>query len=175
QAPISQEHALQDLQKAIRELEQLERMQPPRPIPPTEAGGTWQPYSQAFLTAWAQPRMDPEVMDQDPNPATLAMHNMLVAYARGDHQKFNAEVSNYQEQLKKNPPQNLNTPKTDFEVFFNHFRPFYHSMVLYVVAFVLACASWLGWQGPLNRAAFWLIALAFVVHSLALVARIYIS
>ena len=40
------------------------------------------------------------------------------------------------------------------------FEPFYRALVLYVVAFVLAALGWLGWTGPLNRAAFWLIVLA---------------
>ena len=47
--------------------------------------------------------------------------------------------------------------------------------ILYVVAFVLLALGWLGWRQPLNRAAFWLIGLTFVVHTLALAARIYIS
>jgi ABC-type transport system involved in cytochrome c biogenesis permease subunit len=90
-------------------------------------------------------------------------------------QAFNREVAKYQATLERNPPSQLDVAKTDFEVFFNHFAPFYHAAALYVIAFVLAALAWLGWSRPLNRAAFWLIVFTLAVHSFALIARIYIS
>jgi ABC-type transport system involved in cytochrome c biogenesis permease subunit len=48
-------------------------------------------------------------------------------------------------------------------------------MVMYLIAFVLASFSWLGFTRPMSRAAFWLIVLAFVLHTAGLLARIYIS
>jgi len=62
-----------------------------------------------------------------------------------------------------------------FEFLFNRVDPFTHSMVLYVLAFLLACASWLGWSRPLNRAAFYLLLLALVVHTFGLIARMYLQ
>ena len=53
--------------------------------------------------------------------------------------------------------------------------PFYHCCALYVLAFVLGALAWLGWSGPLNRTAFVLLTITLAVHSLALLARIYIS
>lgn len=50
---------------------------------------------------------------------------------------------------------------------------------MYVFAFVLTTLSWLAWpfrwNRPFNWAAFGLIAVTFLVHTLALVGRIYIS
>jgi len=48
-------------------------------------------------------------------------------------------------------------------------------MILYVFAFILACLAWFGWSRSLNRASFGLIAFTFVVHTAALVGRMYIS
>ena len=62
-----------------------------------------------------------------------------------------------------------------FEAYFNHFAPFFWCSILYLLAFVLLALGWLGWRQPLNRAAFWLIGLTFIVHTLALASRIYIS
>ena len=62
-----------------------------------------------------------------------------------------------------------------FEAWFNHFSPFSLCQWLYFAAFCLAVLAWLGWSGPLNRTAFWLIAVTFVVHTFGLVARMYIS
>ena len=48
-------------------------------------------------------------------------------------------------------------------------------MTLYVLAFLLACISWLAWQRPLNRAAFYLLLLAIAVHTFGLVSRMYLQ
>ena len=56
----------------------------------------------------------------------------------------------------------LSQPKVDFEVFFNHFSPFYYAAVLYLFAFVLGVLSWLGWTEPLRRSSMWLLWFTFV-------------
>jgi ABC-type transport system involved in cytochrome c biogenesis permease subunit len=65
--------------------------------------------------------------------------------------------------------------KSDFEVFFNQFSPFYYASVLYVFAFILGICSWIGWTQPLRRASIWLLWFTFALQTFALVARIYIS
>jgi ABC-type transport system involved in cytochrome c biogenesis permease subunit len=67
------------------------------------------------------------------------------------------------------------TQRALYEFFFNHADPFTHSMFLYVVAFLFACLSWLGWSRPLNRAAFYLLLLAVTVHTFGLFSRIYLQ
>ena len=62
-----------------------------------------------------------------------------------------------------------------FEEFFNHVAPFFFCWFPYLGAAVLAAFSWLFWRQPLLRAAWWLTVFAFLVHTLALSARIYIS
>src|SRR6185503_2419162 len=52
---------------------------------------------------------------------------------------------------------------------------FYYAAVLYFVAFVLGVFSWIGWSEPLRRASIWLLVMTLVLHTFALVARIYIS
>jgi ABC-type transport system involved in cytochrome c biogenesis permease subunit len=84
-------------------------------------------------------------------------------------------LAKYQTWLAEHKPDDLDESKLGFESFFNAFEPFYRALVLYVVAFVLVAIGWLGWNSPLNRAAFWLIVLALAVHTFALISRIYIS
>jgi ABC-type transport system involved in cytochrome c biogenesis permease subunit len=48
-------------------------------------------------------------------------------------------------------------------------------MVLYVLAFLLACGSWLGWNRMLNRSAFYLLLLALAIHTFGLVSRMYLQ
>ncbi len=48
-------------------------------------------------------------------------------------------------------------------------------MILYFIAFVVGCFSWLGWSLPLQRTCTWLTLFTLMIHTLALTGRIYIS
>ena len=67
------------------------------------------------------------------------------------------------------------TPRVDFEAWFNHAAPAFYASFLYLIVFVLAAGALLGWSETLNRSAFALCFVTFLVHTLALFARIYIS
>ena len=62
-----------------------------------------------------------------------------------------------------------------FELRFNLSEPFYHSMVLYVGAFLLACGSWLVCPAGLRKTAVLLLVLALVGHSFGMFARMYLQ
>jgi ABC-type transport system involved in cytochrome c biogenesis permease subunit len=98
---------------------------------------------------------------------------MLQAYDSGDAKRFDRAVADYDKFLQHVPPDAL--AKERFEVFFNHFAPFYQCIVLYVWVLVLACVGWVAWREPLHRAAFWLAFLTLVVHTWALCARMYLQ
>src|SRR5262249_13013575 len=67
------------------------------------------------------------------------------------------------------------TRRCSFESLFNRLRPFSQSMAVYVLGFLLACGSWLGWSRTLNRSAFYVLLLALAVHSFGLVSRMYLQ
>jgi ABC-type transport system involved in cytochrome c biogenesis permease subunit len=128
-----------------------------------------------------------EVQQRQANllPAAEAYLQMLVAFQKSVHPSseeqevkeavatFNKEVANYSKVLEQEQPEVLR--RTRLEVWFNEFTPFYHCSILYALAAILGCASWLGCFKPLNRAAFYSTLLIFVVHTCALVARMYIQ
>jgi ABC-type transport system involved in cytochrome c biogenesis permease subunit len=62
-----------------------------------------------------------------------------------------------------------------FETFFNRAAPFLRAIGLYVLVFVLAALSWLRLSRALASAALWVLGVALAVHTLGLVARIYIQ
>jgi len=168
---------IQEFQLAASErMSRLEAMKAPLAIPITEAKATdenrWQSYPNAWTLAYIQGRL---VRDAEPDPATLAFDSMLSAYREKDVPGFNAAVAKYDALLHQNPPTDWDEKKTSFEAYFNHFSPFYVGMPLYVFAFLLGLVGWLVQWKPLNWAAFTLILLTFLLHSAALVMRIYIS
>ncbi len=149
---------------------------PPLVIPAEEniaSGGQpeWLPFALAADAALAgQIRGQEQV-----NTATLAWGRMLQAYARGDAQRFNQQLEDYAEGLAASPPPEVHEGRVQFEAHFNAFSPFYWCMALYIVAFVVTSCSWLGWFNALRSLSWWILIFTFVVHTLALAGRIYIS
>jgi ABC-type transport system involved in cytochrome c biogenesis permease subunit len=186
--PISTEAGQfeESLQKTQSMIAQLREAHAPHAIPPKEASVTWLPLVEAELH-WLRD----QVTGQPANPATGPLRNLLFAHARGDTTTFNSQlaefrraIGNYEGQLNANqsdlqsigakPSEILDQAKIKFEVFYNQFSPFYYSAVLYFVAFILGIGAWLG-RPEARRASVWLLWFTFVVHTLALVGRIYIS
>lgn len=112
---------------------------------------------------------------RDSNPAVTAWREILQAYAAGDAKTFNAQVTRYRDSLEKRHLKEVSLGKVGFESFFNHFQPFMLAAMIYFFAFLAAVTAWLVWERPLSRSAFAMIALGLVVHTFAMVARIYIS
>jgi ABC-type transport system involved in cytochrome c biogenesis permease subunit len=65
--------------------------------------------------------------------------------------------------------------KAGQEFFFSTFEPFYKAMVIYVLALVLALCSWVKMSDWLRRSAFYLVGLAWVIHTFGLVFRMYLE
>jgi ABC-type transport system involved in cytochrome c biogenesis permease subunit len=177
----------ESLQKVQETIAELRASEVPHAAPPRDAEGRWMPLMEAEMEL-----LRDRVTNQPTNPATTALASMLDAYSRGDATTFNKELFDYRDVLVDYEralaahagelkaagvasSEILSQPKINFEVFYNQFSPIYYAAVLYVVAFVLGALSWLGWTEPLRRAATWLLCFTLVVHTLALVGRIYIS
>jgi len=171
QPQVRAEHVKEDLTAAIQKHQQLARMQPPLAIPPDEADAQWEPYTVAWTKAFAKAN----ILQQEPSPATLLFNEMLSAYHAGNADKFNTALAGYETLLAEKKLIGYDQEKVNFEAFFNAFDPMYRALVLYFVAFALVALSWIGWSAPLGRAAFWLVIFTFLVHTFAVVARIYIS
>ena len=95
------------------------------------------------------------------------------AYRAGNRAAFNQDVDALAGRFVKGHPNAVK--RASFEALFNQIDPFTHSMVLYVLAFLLACGSWLAWSRTLNRSAFYLLLLALAIHTFGLVSRMYLQ
>ncbi len=168
----------QDLARENSRREQLDRQSLPLAIPTIDGNGPWKAYTFALFDAVAQQMANTQgIQAGTVNPATVGLMEVLTSYdAQGKNAAvFNQKVKAYRQLLEENPPDGWNERKSDFETAFNHFAPLYYAMVLYFVAFVVGCVSWLGWSVPLRRACTWLTIFTLVIHTMALAGRIYIS
>ncbi|HUQ71300.1 MAG TPA: cytochrome c biogenesis protein CcsA [Planctomycetaceae bacterium] len=168
---IKPETAKDDLMEAIGRQRALEKRHPPLVVPPADNTGAWD----TFAGAWTKNLVKTTFLSQPADEPTEAMTRILVAYAGNEPEKFNEEVAKYQAWLDGHTPPDLNTQRTEFETFFNHFQPFFITQMLYVFAFALGAMAWLGWAKPFNRAALSVALVAFALHTFALIARMYIS
>jgi ABC-type transport system involved in cytochrome c biogenesis permease subunit len=101
---------------------------------------------------------------------TLPPHPDLFFYAQlGDAWRAQ-NAAQFNEALASHPVSPL---KVRLEQRFNHIEPFYQSMMMYVLVFLLAFFSWLTWREPLQRSAFALLLLSFTVHTIGLAARMW--
>ncbi len=106
-------------------------------------------------------------------------HEVFAAYKSGDAKAFNDAVDAYFIAFEDNPPKVQDIPvksaRLRFEAFFSNASPFYYLAAVYLIAGLLAAVSWLTCFQPINRATFWLLVFALVVHTAALIGRTYIS
>ena len=170
--PLSPKSSPQEFLQAMqRQKEMMDKVPLPLAIPPAADEGEWQPYPFAWAVALAKVHMMGDEADQ----AVIDFSSILTAYGKGDGQEFNRAVAKYASLLEKTHPSDYDASKISYEQLFNRLNLFTTCESLYVLAFILAAAAWLGWRVPLNRAAFWVILVTLVLHTRALEGRIFIS
>jgi len=105
---------------------------------------------------------------------TVTAHAELASSWRtGDAERFGALTDELHRLIEGVDPVALR--KGDFETRFNAAAPFSSSMGLYVLAFLLGVASWLGWTEPLRRSASLLLAVAFAASTVGIAARMWLE
>jgi ABC-type transport system involved in cytochrome c biogenesis permease subunit len=130
----------------------------------------WRPYASAFLVGARD-----AITGGPRNPYLEGWKKIVQAYAAQDVAEFNKAVKDYAATLERDPPPQLSEAHPNFEAWFNRAELFFLAQWWYFVAFCLVGLSWLtGWK-PLNRAAFWLVAVLLIVHTFALISRMTIS
>jgi len=134
---------------------------PPPPVDPME---DWKNIGLELL----------DIMRGDPlSPYVTSYASLTMAYRSGDAAQFNKDVESLRQRFIADFPSDIG--RVHFERIFNNLQPFYLSMQLYVLIFLVVCISWLRWPKELGRAAFWVLLLAFAIHTFGLLSRMYIQ
>ncbi len=155
----------------------LASRQPPLAAPTGTADEPWQAYAIAKNNAFAAQNLN----KKEPPAALERLSAVFAAYKNSNAVAFNQAVADYQRLLADQPPAGYDPQITVFEASFNRFAPFYNAIPLYGLALLLTVFAWLtaiGWprvSALLRSSTFWLIVLAFVIHTVALGARVMIS
>jgi ABC-type transport system involved in cytochrome c biogenesis permease subunit len=155
---------LDDVAELIQRYEKFSEMAYILPVPPRGQNDEWRSIGDSLLHSVGTGEIHPVVKEYA---------NIGDAYRADDHLVFNQHIDLLANWFAKEQPNA--TKRASFEFLFNRLQPFTQSMALYVLAFLLACASWLGWSRPLNRSAFYILLLALAIHTFGLVSRMYLQ
>jgi ABC-type transport system involved in cytochrome c biogenesis permease subunit len=155
---------LDDVAAMIQRYERLSEMAYVLAVPPREPNGEWHSVGNSLLRSVGIGEIHPIVTEY----AIVGD-----AYRTEDRPLFNQHVQLMTDWFAKEQPNT--TKRASFEFLFNRLQPFSQSMTLYVLAFLLACASWLGWSSVLRRSAFYVLLLALAIHTFGLVSRMYLQ
>ncbi len=164
---------LDDVAAMIQRYERLSEMAYVLAVPPiippgsmisATANGDWHSVGDSLLRSVGIGEIHPIVIEY----AVIGD-----GYRANDRTLFDQHVQRMIDWFAKEQPNA--TKRASFEFLFNRLQPFIQSMTLYVLAFLLACASWLGWSSMLRRSAFYILLLALAIHTFGLVSRMYLQ
>ena len=155
---------LNEVAELIQKYEKISELAYILAVPPLDRSGDWHSIGDSLLHS---------ISTGEIHPIVLEYARIGDAYRANDHATFGQHVDLATKWFAKEQPNAVK--RTSFEFLFNRLQPFSQSMALYVLAFLLACASWLGWSRTLNRSAFYLLLLALAIHSFGLFSRMYLQ
>ena len=177
----------QEVLMAVQDIEGLNSLSPPLVVPPEEPNAPWRTLMHADML---------DRLQESDDPAVRGILSMLTAHADGDTQGFNEALASYQavvaeraaadaefdhrlaasgKQSDRKVTDKLIPSRLDFEAFLQPLQP-----VQAGDGALYPCVSYWRWlpgsagRLTLRRSANWLLWLTFVIHTLGLIARIYI-
>ncbi len=143
----------------------LARLETPYALPPMEPGGEWRPLAGAGTTR---------------APAVESWREIIVALREQDMDRFDRAVDAHLTLVAQLHPGEARRAR--LEVAFNRLEPFYVAAALYLLAVLLSCArlaarglGGAGAAGVLAAGTTAAILLALALHTLGIVARIYLQ
>ncbi len=96
------------------------------------------------------------------------------AYHTNNPAQFNQAVANYRAWMQGNGL-HAELKQSGDEALFDQVAPFLKSMAIYLAAMVAGCLFWINLSQPVRQTGFALLVLAFIIHSVSLVVRMYLT
>ena len=134
---------------------------------------------QARSRAEAESRAQVDALraERNADPAAVAWHELLAAYKAGDQERLDAAAA----ALKaESGHEGTPSPRMRLELGLNRFAPFYHAIWAYVGVVLLSLLGLFmvmfrpGLSEGIRRTSFWILVATFIVHTVTLLARMYL-
>ncbi|MFO1513855.1 MAG: cytochrome c biogenesis protein CcsA [Verrucomicrobiota bacterium] len=167
------DEALRKFSSIAQRFDMMSGLAVPLTVPPLDP--------QAGRTAWVNvgTSLIGSIRTGEIHPAVGFFGQMATAYAHDKAAEFNSAVAGYKSWLTPNFSKEIG--KGGAEFYFNQVKAFLHATIIYIFALVLACGALLTYgvspnlSESLRRSAFYLIGLAFVVHTFGLIYRMVLE
>jgi len=165
----SDKDALDKFTRLARRFDQLASFAYPLVVPPLNPEkdrNAWVNVGHSLVSS---------IQTDEIHPAVTFYARMATAYSKGDATDFNSALAGYRDWLAPKFSKELSKGRAEF--YFNQVKAFLHATIIYICAFVLASGAlltfgtWPNLSECLRRSAFYLIVLAFVVHTFGLIFR----
>ena len=171
-APVDEE-ALRRLARPAQIFDALANFAYPMVIPPV--------HPEHNRDGWVNPGTSllGSIQTGEIHPAVNYFARMATAYGQTNAVEFNSAIAGYKNWLS--PQFAKEAAKGRAEFYFNEIKAFLHAIIMYIIAFILAGGALLTFgtfpnlSESLRRSAYYLIALAFVVHTFGLVFRMVLE
>ena len=163
------QQALEKFAQPVRLFDDMAAMMNPLAVPPLDPGqdkSGWVTGGVSLLSS---------IQTGEIHPAVTFYARMATAYSHEDAREFNSAVAGYKNWLAPQFAKEVGKGRAEF--YFNQINIFKPAIRIYIFAFILACGalltfgSWPNLSESLRRSAFYLIALAFVIHTFGLIYR----
>jgi ABC-type transport system involved in cytochrome c biogenesis permease subunit len=170
---IADPKALENFARFVQAFRTMEKFAYPLAIPPLNP----EPNRNAWVNMGAG--LLGSIETGEIHPAVAYFARMAGAYGSDNAMEFNSAVAGYKNWLAQNFYKELAKGRAEF--YFNDVKMFLHATIIYIFAFLLAGGALLTFgtfpnlSESFRRSAFYLIALAFVVHTFALVFRMVLD
>ncbi|HBE69607.1 MAG TPA: cytochrome C biogenesis protein [Planctomycetaceae bacterium] len=171
------------LMEVAQLMERLEQGGPPSMIPPK--GDATKENLVAAKWQTLGPAVFGSLMSQlglqsgQRSPALLPLDDLFTALRDGDAKAINDKASAYRKVVAGLPLAEVHMDKAASESWLNRFNPTAQGVVLYLLAAVMGLVGFMlvvADRGhTMQRATFWLLVGVFVIHTIAIIARIYVS
>lgn len=157
--------------------QKIERANPPAAIPPQDSAegepkGKWQAFSPAFYHNYIE---NLKQMRQAASPTLVKFAEFLDSVRENDVKKTNTLAGEYIALVNEQPQVKAEVHAVPTEAWMNHFSPTNLGVSLYILAIVAGFSGILAMSPATRWATFTLILITFVIHTIAIVSRIYIS
>ena len=159
---------LQQFANVAKQFEDMANFAYPLVVPPVNPADkdAWMNVGASVLAS---------IPDGKVQPAVGYFARMATAYEQADVAEFNSAVAGYKTWLATSFAREATKGRAEY--YFNQIKVFLHATIIYLMAFLLACGALLTFglapklSESMRRSSFYLIVLAFVVHTFGLVFR----
>lgn len=156
----------QKMVETVRDFETMTRFGSMFAVPPAEGTGTmeWRKVGQALMDTFKNGELN----------AVVQNYVMMGDAWRAEKPaEFNQAVTRLQDYLHGAVGDRLT--KIHAEIRFNQAEPFYKSIILYAVIFLVGIASWIRWSPLIRRASFFLLLAAFLATTAGILTRMMLE